>query len=186
MYGLVKKVIQIFVPEIASTQVWFYVDMFLPFLLPTIPITRRGQSFNKMPFNKRPFLFNKGRLAETPEDMTISDLMDHYNGTIDLTVSLVNGSKLAFLNETNNLNTTFYNSTVIKHLMKRAIDQYMENFSDEIKENNTSDDLGFDFGKLFQSPDFNLGALAGLSQKADSEESPNLFENITDSRGNKN
>ncbi len=134
-------------------------------------------------------MFNKGRLAENPED-ALGDLMDQYNGTVDLTMSLVNGSKLSFLNETNGLNTTYYNSTVIKHLMKRAIDQYFENFNAEsggTKENNSTDtDSAFDLGKLFQSPDFNLAAFAGKGENnQDSEsETSGLFDNMTDSRGN--
>jgi hypothetical protein len=210
VYGFVKKIIQIFVPEAASTQVWFYVDMFLPFLLPTIPINRRSQAALKMHLNqRRPFLFNPhGRLNDHVDTM-VNDLVDQYNGTIDLTMSLAKGRKLdaVFVNESSSsssssagddsFNTTVHNSTLVKHLIKRAIEQYFDDLDNHLSAslggNNTTgfenstmgsdmdDKLGFDFSKFFQSPDFNIAG-SGKSEHEDAYELGDSDNSTADSR----
>ena len=209
---MIKKIVQIFVPEAANTQIWFYVDMFLPLLLPTIPITKK-EILVKVPYqNQSPLSTlsgDKSRSSLTEDENTMH--LDNFNSLNNsFIVNNYNHSDFdrpsnkSFGPNVEYFNSTFVNSTAIRHLnlVKRALDDLIthlnENKIDKSTLNLTSSNIDWNKINLFDTSTSSSNSVDENYKDTDTEKTDyeeeqfkssdefvsDIFNNLSDPRGN--
>jgi hypothetical protein len=129
------------VPELSTTQIWFYIDMFLPFLLPTINI--RNQNIANMD----QILLTSLSAFDFQNQSTQFDMFENYttlarNSTFEFT-----STKAA-----TSIPTTL-DATTLRNLIKRAIEELDESLSSS---STTTIQTEFDNSEIDLSNFFNI------------------------------